>query len=31
MLQAPTFNENVLHQRGLDKYFEERFLLVSTF
>ena len=26
-----SFNENVHHQRDLDKYFLERFLLVSTF
>ena len=26
-----SFNGNVLHQRGLDKYFQERFVLVSTF
>ena len=26
-----SFNENVLCQRGLDKYFWERFLLLSTF
>ena len=24
------FNGNMLYQRGLDKYFQERFLLVST-
>ena len=26
-----SFNENVLRQRGFDEYFQERFLLVSTF
>ena len=28
---ADSFNENILRQRGLDKYFYDRFLLVSTF